>query len=196
MKKIGITGGVGAGKTAILNYIAEKYDSYICKADEVAHDVEQKGEECYKELLDNFGSEILDADGNIDRDSFAEVIFSDNETLQAANDIIHPAVKKRILSLIQEQERKGTKYFILEAALLIEDGYKKILDEMWYIHASENIRRKRLIDSRGYSESKIDSIMMNQMREDEYRVNCDRIIVNNGDLQNAYSQIDELLGAK
>jgi len=194
MRKIGITGGIGSGKTEIINYIREHHNARVIVADQVAHNLEAPGQECYQKLLDAFGIEILDKDGRIDKKSFAEVIFMDNRYLQMANEIIHPAVKNYILEAIREEEKKKTPFFILEAALLIEEGYMSIIDEIWYIYADESIRRARLKESRGYSDEKIDSIMMNQMSEDEFRMNCEKIITNNTSVEDVKKLIDEALG--
>ncbi len=194
MKKIGITGGVGAGKTSIIEYIREKYNACVVVADKVAHHLEEKGQPCYNDLVENFGIEILDEEQNIDAKKFAEVIFSDEQSRRRANEIIHPAVKKYILEEMERQEKLGTYVFVVEAALLLEDGYDEILDDIWYVYAGEETRRKRLKESRGYSEEKINRIMASQMSEDEYRLNCKTIINNDKDVLTARKQIDELLG--
>lgn len=198
MKKIGITGGVGSGKTAILNVFRENYNSYIVVADEVAHILEAKGQDCYNELVKIFGEGILDSDGNLDKKKFADVIFADKDNLTKVNAIIHPAVKRYILEKMEEEERMGTEYFVVEAALLIEDGYLEILDEIWYIYADEKVRRQRLKDSRGYTEEKIDSIMAKQMSEESFRKYCHRVIDNSTTIERAKEQVIEnivLLGA-
>ncbi|MBE5894431.1 MAG: dephospho-CoA kinase [Lachnospiraceae bacterium] len=196
MRTIGITGGVGCGKTEIVRYLEQEYGAFVVLADHVAHRLEEPGQDCYNKLVDAFGIEILDAEGRIDSKGFASVIFSDNECLKKANEIIHPAVKDYIKDKIQEEKKKGTKLFVVEAALLIEDGYAMILDELWYVYAREETRRKRLKQSRGYTDEKIDSIMMNQMSEDEFRLNCSVIINNDGSLETAKEQINRLLGKK
>lgn len=84
-------------------------------------------------------------------------------------------------------------FFFLEAALLIEEGYDRIVDELWYVYADEEVRRKRLKESRGYSDAKIDHIFHSQLPEEEFRRHCRRVIENNGDLQETCRQIDEVL---
>lgn len=198
MKKIGITGGVGSGKTAILNVFRENYNSYVVVADEVAHILEGKGQDCYNELVQAFGTGILDEEGKLDKKKFADVIFSDKDNLVKVNSIIHPAVKRYILDEMARQESKGTDYFIVEAALLIEDGYLEILDEIWYVYVDSSVRRQRLKDSRGYSDEKIDSIMAKQMSDEDFRKYCHRVIDNSTTIEAAKEQVIEnirLLGA-
>lgn len=196
MRKIGITGGVGAGKSAVLSVFRDNYNSYICIADEVAHLLEAKGQDCYNKLAKAFGQGILDDEGNLDKQKFASIIFSSKEKLAIANGIIHPAVKQYILEKMAEEEAKGTEYFIVEAALLIEDGYLDILDEIWYVYASEATRRARLKASRGYSDEKIDSIMAKQMSESDFRKYCRREIDNNTTIEAAGQQVMDILGEK
>ena len=125
----------------------------------------------------------------------AEKIFSSRELLTKVNGIIHPAVKELILSAIQEERKsKIHDFFFIEAALLIEEGYLDYVDEMWYIYAREEVRRKRLKESRGYSDEKIDSIMNSQLKETDFRRYCSVVIDNSDSLTESRRQIDEKLG--
>lgn len=140
------------------------------------------------------GKDVLGYDGYIDKKKMAEKIFADHVLLEKVNDIIHPAVTEYILNLKAEEMKKGEKdYFFIEAALLIECGYRAYTDEMWYIYASEDVRRKRLRDSRGYSDKKIDSIIGTQLSEENFKKGCDRMIDNSGNLKETYRQIDRLM---
>ena len=194
MKVIGITGGVGAGKSEILSYIRGKYNCQIILADEVAHMVKEPGQKCYTQLITLLGEEILDADGAIHKVRMAEKIFSDKALLKQVNAIIHPAVKEYILQEMAKRKEEGRlDFFFVEAALLIEDGYGKILDEIWYIHTLPEIRRKRLKASRAYSDEKINQIMRGQLSKEEFEKHCQVVIDNSGSLAEAYTQIDEKL---
>lgn len=196
MKIIGITGGVGAGKSAVLDYLADKYNCRVIKADLAAHQLEEPGGACYEPLKALLGTEILDAGGRIDKQKMAARIFGDGELLQKVNAIVHPAVKAYLLSEI-ERERESVKhdFLFIEAALLIEEGYSGILDELWYIRADENVRRRRLKESRGYTDEKTDAIFKSQLAEEAFLKNCDVVIDNNGALSGVYEQIEKELGA-
>ena len=144
MKVIGITGGVGAGKSALLSYIAEKYHCRILLADEIAHKVEEPGQACYEELVRLLSPTILNEDGTIHKGKMAARIFESEDLLRKVNSLIHPAVKKMILDEIAAaRAEEKIDFLFVEAALLIEDGYLDIVDEMWYIYAREEIRRGR-----------------------------------------------------
>lgn len=195
MKIIGITGGVGAGKTQVLSYIGEHYNCRIVRADEAAHLLYEKGQECYKALVGLMGEKILTEDGAIDKKKMAELIFADRALLEEVNAIVHPAVKRYILEQITyEKEKKEVDYFFIEAALLIEEHYDQIADELWYIHSDVAVRKERLKMSRQYSDRKILDIMKGQLSEAEFRSHCQRAISNNGDLEETYKQINVLMG--
>lgn len=188
---IGITGGVGAGKTLALNYLKQNYNSEIIVADDLANELKLKGNACYVPLVEILGENVLDSDGEIDKSAMSAKIFSDAGLLAKINSIIHPAVKTEILRRIEiTRDTHSKDYIFLEAALLIECGYKPILDELWYICADSTIRVKRLQESRGYSMEKCNGIIMRQLSDEEYRDNADRIIYNNGNLQEYYNNLD------
>lgn len=196
LRFIGITGGIGAGKTEILNYIRKHYKCEIYLADSVAHEVKEPGTDCYRELLALLGEDIAGSDRRIDKERMASKIFSDGELLERVNDIIHPAVKKYLLEHLEKARQEGeAELFFVEAALLIECGYGALADEMWYVYADEETRRKRLRQSRGYSRERIDGIMSSQLSEEQFRENCDFVIDNSGTLAESFAQIDRKLEA-
>ncbi len=206
---LGITGGVGAGKSAILSHIKEHYNSRIMLADEIAHEVMEPlgsrrsavgedftpDESCYGALRDLFGSEaVWMPDGRIDRAALAAVLFSDDEKRAALDGIVHPAVKEYVRRQYAREAAKGKlDVLVLEAALLIEEKYGEICDELWYIYTTEENRRKRLKGSRGYSDEKIDGIFAAQLSEEEFRAGCAQVIDNNAGLDATTRQVDALL---
>lgn len=196
MRFIGITGGIGSGKSEILKYIEKHYKCEIYLADEVAHLVKMPGTECYDKLVALLGKEILARDGQIDRIVMADKIFSDEECLKKVNEIVHPAVKAFLLNRLKEAEcNPQIQLFFVEAALLVEAGYGRLVDELWYIYAGEEVRRERLAGSRGYSPEKTAEIMGKQLSEEGFRKACDFVIDNSGSLEDSYHQIDKKLEA-
>lgn len=194
MRFIGITGGIGAGKSEILDYIRRHYQCEIYLADEVAHLVKQPGTEAYRELVDLLGQDVVAGDGRIDKAAMADRIFARPELLERVNDIIHPAVKEYLLKRLERARAEGeAELFFVEAALLIEGGYLALVDEMWYIYADEAVRRERLGRARGYSQEKITQIMARQLTEAHFRKNCDFVIDNSGRLEDSFVQIDRKL---
>lgn len=195
MKVIGITGGVGSGKSALLSYIKGNYNCRILLADEVAHRLKEPGEDCYEQLVLLLSEDVLNEDKTIHKGKMAEKIFHSRELLSKVNEVIHPAVKRFILKeLAAAREENRTDFFFIEAALLIEEGYLTVVDEMWYIYASADVRRRRLKSTRNYSDEKIDAIMASQLAEEEFRKYCKVVIDNSGSLEAACEQIDRELG--
>ena len=192
---IGITGGVGAGKSTILDYIEENYNASVIYSDQVANDIKKRGYPAYDELVEILGKEVLDENLEIDKSRMAEAIFRDRSLLDKVNNVLHPAVNTFIISIIdKERAKREHDLVIVEAALLIENGYKDIVDELWYVYADEDTRRTRLKAFRGYSDDKISNIIKGQLSEEEFRKNCDFVIDNSNSESEAFKQIDNKLG--
>lgn len=192
MKFIGITGGVGAGKSAILDYLKNKPDTKVMLADEIAHELMVPGTQCYDKLKAEFGTEdIYQKDGFFDRIKLAQVIFSDDEKRKKLNGIVHPAVRKYVIGQAAYERKEGKiKLLVLEAALLIEEHYDEICDELWYIYTSEENRRIRLKKQRNYSDEKINEIFNSQLTDEKFRKACRVVIDNNGTIEAAEAQIE------
>lgn len=209
MKLIGVTGGVGAGKSEILNHMKSNYNCRILLADEAARALEAPGGAIYEPLISlleeypaadpatgKAAAPITLEDGRINNPEMARRIFSEPELLKKVNNLVHPAVKEYILSAFaQEKEAGRLDFFVVEAALLIECGYGEDVDAMWYIYCDENERRRRLKSSRGYSDEKIDNILRSQLSEQTFRENADIVIDNSGSIENARAQVDDALRA-
>ena len=195
MKFIGITGGVGAGKSARLDYLKNKPDTKVMLADEIAHELMVPGTQCYDRLRAEFGTEdIYQKDGYFDRIKLAQVIFSDDEKRKKLNGIVHPAVRKYVIGQAAYERKEGKiKLLVLEAALLIEEHYDEICDELWYIYTSEENRRIRLKKQRNYSDEKIDEIFKSQLTDEKFRKACRVVIDNNGTIEAAAAQIEAAL---
>ncbi len=195
MKVIGVTGGVGAGKSTVLNYIEKVCRCRIIFSDNVANDIKLKGMPCYEPIVELLSKDVLGEDGEIDKTKMAKMIFSDKNLLEKVNDILHPAVNRFIHEQIElERNRNELDYLFIEAALLIENGYGEIVDEMWYIYADEDVRRQRLKASRGYTDEKISDIFKGQLSDEKFREHADFVIDNSGDEESMHHQIDLKLG--
>lgn len=187
---IGITGGVGVGKSSVLQALKEHCNCKIVLADDVGNKVKEPDQTCYKKIVQLLGKEILNEDLTINKLKMAEVIFKDSHILEAVNEIIHPAVEEYILNEIQtEREKEEIDVFFLEAALLIEAGYIPYLDELWYIFSEKNVRIKRLKESRGYSDEKIQQIMASQLSDEEFKKHADVVLDNSHEFEKTFLQI-------
>lgn len=191
MKIIGITGGVGAGKSTVLDYLREQFHAYVIQADQVGHQVMEPGEICYSQVIALFGEHILKKDKTIDRKAVSDVVFGNEEKLKKLNEIIHPAVRQSVLEEIQLQKEKKTAIVVVEAALLLEEHYEKFCDKVWYVHTDREIRISRLMANRGYSREKSESIISSQAPDEYFTEHADYIIRNNGDIKDTWLQVEE-----
>ncbi len=193
MKVIGLTGGVGSGKSTVTE-ILKNMGFPAVQTDAVGKELMAPGEPGYLEITALFGNSILKNDGQIDRPKLALIIFHDSRRKALVESIIHPMVKKRVFNAVTEAQIAGkTEYFFVESALLYEDHYETICDEFWYVYAPESVRRERLKASRGYSDEKIDSILKNQLSDEKFRSICTRVIDNGGDPEHTKAQLEKLL---
>ena len=194
MKVIGITGGVGCGKSFIMEQLQERYQAGIILTDLVAHDLMEPGGISYQEIVSCFGTKILQSDGKINRQALGAIVFKDKESLLKLNSITHPNVKKEVIRRIEEMKRaKEVSIIMVEAALLIEEHYDEICDELWFIDASDEVRIKRLMEKRGYSKEKCFSIMSNQLQRERFLEHCERVIYNDKTKEDAIAQLDAIM---
>ncbi len=190
---IGITGGVGSGKSTALMLLKEKYDAYICMADELGHRAMDQGTGAYIQIVKQFGPDILACNGEINRNALADIVYHDEGRLHCLNRIIHPYVKREIR---KQMERCPARLFVLETAILFETGCDRLCDEVWGVIAGDEIRIARLMESRGYSREKAESIMRQQMGSGELAERCDVVLVNDGDRQELLDQLENVLENK
>lgn len=196
---IGVTGGVGSGKSEVLRFLADTYNCRILKSDDAARDLEKKGQVLYGPVVSILeehptGRPLLDEKGEILPGEMAARIFEDRNLLTRINQLVHPAVIQYIMDTIAEERRTNAHdYFFLEAALLIETGFLDVVDSMWYIYCDEKERRSRLKASRGYSDEKITKIMAAQLSDQEFRAACDVVIDNSGPMRRTEEQIRKVL---
>lgn len=192
---IGVTGGIGAGKSTILEYLENRYHAAIIQADDVAKELMMPGGQAYKAVTDYFGEVILtDGYGSpIDRTVLSEIVFNDEKQLQILNSLTHPAVKNEIRRRIEKYQSEGISIIVIEAALLIQAGYQDLLDELWTVYADKETRIERLISSRNYTREKANSIISSQLSDEEMKAAADFVIDNSGNTESTCSQIDEYL---
>ena len=195
MKIIGITGGVGSGKSEILNILKNDYQAKIIQSDHVAHELMVPGAKSYDAIDQAFGNEILNEDQTINRPILGEIVFRDETKLSLLNSITHKNVDEEILSRIDQFEKEEPEgLLVIESALLVGAGYEKRFDQLWYIYTREEVRYERLKASRGYSDEKIKQMIEKQQKEEEFKSMASNIIDNSGDLEDTKAQIIKILG--
>ena len=188
---LGVTGGVGAGKSLILSHLSEEYGAKILMMDEAGRELMQPGTPVTKRIIETFGEEYAFPDGSLDRAKIADLVFHDEKEKERLNAIVHPAVRAVVDEAIAGTRKEDL--LVLESAILIESGYGKLCDKVWYIYASEEVRIARLKEFRGYTEEKSRQIMKAQLSEEHLRENADVVIDNSGDFEDTKRQIREAL---
>lgn len=202
MRFIGITGGIGAGKSVVMDYLKNHTCSEVVLADDLAKELMSPGHDLNQKLQkvlskESFANPVIEEDGTIQKEAFAAYVLSDDRLRESVNALVHPAVKEEVLRRVKvHREKKDVDYFFLEAALLIEDGYKALCDELWYIYVTEENRRKRLKENRGYDDTRIDEAFRMQLEEYEFLDACCVTIDNNGTKEETYEQLERVLSLR
>ncbi len=188
-KIIGLTGNIASGKSTVSKYLIEKgYE--VIDADLVAREVVEVDSKGLILIVENFGKEILNEDGSLDRKKLGSIVFSDKNKLSELNNLLHPLIRNEILNRIKNSTEQ---IVFVDAALLYETNLDKIVDEVWCVALDDDIRLDRLmkrdnidksdalnrIDSQGSNESKIKK--------------ADIIIMNNLETEDLYNRVDEIL---
>lgn len=194
MKIIGLTGGVGSGKSTVGKIMQENFSLKLVMTDALGHLAMKVGTESYKKILSEFQADILQENGEIDRKKLGEIVFKDENKLDKLNQIIHPWVIEYLKKDIEEEKkRKQYQYYVMESAILFQSHLDCLCQEKWYVDAKEEIRRQRLKDSRGYSDEKIDNIFKTQEENEQYKLQCEvEISTNNGE-QSILPQLEQFL---
>jgi len=191
MKVIGITGGVGAGKSTVVDILRKHFETEYLHCDAIAHEVMEPGGSAHEELLRLFGKDIVAADGTLNRSRLYEAAFLGGR-VEELNACVHPKVRTYVEERIAFLRAAGFSGMVLiEAALLIEAGYKDICDEMWYVHAPVSQRRARLKAARGYDDTRVDAVMAKQASEERFFSESDFVLYNDSSAEECEAHILE-----
>jgi dephospho-CoA kinase len=180
---IGLTGGIGSGKSVVGGMLAD-LGAHVIDTDKVGHRVYAPGSEGWRKLVDAFGDGILAPDGTIDRKRLAAIVFADPERRLALNAIVHPLIFQEIMREIGERRAAGfTGHVVLEAPVLVEAKGTRMVDRIWVVTAPRESVHARLAASRDLGRDEIEARMAAQLSDDERRARADLIIENTGDLE-------------
>lgn len=190
MKRIiGITGGIGSGKSQVLNILKKDFGARIIQADEVAHCLMEPGMEGYVKIVEALGTGFLAPNGNINQEKLGKLIFHNPEVREIVNRIIHPMVWKEI----EVMARKAPEELVIVESALMGQKQREQYHELWYVYTDEEERIRRLMRDRGYSREKCLSIMASQKKESEFRAICSQVIDNNGSVEEIRREIEKIL---
>ncbi len=185
MKKVGLTGNIGCGKSTVANMFRE-LGAFVVDADKLIHSFYKKGHPVYKKVLDTFGEGILDKEGNIDRKKLAEIVFSDEEKLRKLEEITHRALYEELERI--ENNLPEDSVFIVEASLLVEKGSYKKFDKLVVVYAPYELCRERAL-KRGLSPEDFERRWKLQMPIEKKVRFADYVIDNSGSLEKTYEQV-------
>ncbi len=185
---IGVIGGVGSGKSTVLDYLEQQYCAEIIKSDDVAKELMEPGKEIFNRVAEAFGEVIVD--GVIDKEKMAKLIFCNEERRKQLNAMTHPATIQEI-----KKRMKASKadIVVVESALLIGTGIEEECDEIWFVFCEREKRIQRLMDNRGYSREKSESIIDKQPSDEECNLVADEFIDNSYSAADTREKIDMIL---
>ena len=175
MKVIGLTGGIGSGKSTVASFMAE-LGAAVIELDNVAHEVMKPGSKVWRLLVDEFGNEIVNSRGVIDRSKLGQIVFNDSNALKRLTDITHPGVDKRIEEKLDEYRRSAVDYVVLVAAVRLDTDKSSQVDEIWVTVAPEEVILKRLKNRSGFSEKESKARIVSQLPDKERVKHADVVI--------------------
>ena len=190
MKIIGLTGGIGSGKSTVSRFLSE-LGAVVVDADKIGHEALKPGTEVWREVVAAFGKHILTSNGEVDRSKLAQVVFADAGALSRINQIMHPRMYDMAKDRLEAYQRQGIKVIVLEAPLLIEASWTSLVNEVWVTVAPEDTVLKRLKE-RGLSEAESLARIHSQMPDKEQAKFADVVIDTDCSLDELKTKVKEL----
>jgi len=191
MRVIGLTGGIGSGKSVVSQELQE-LGAVLIDADSVGHEAYQPGTETWREVVAAFGEQVLAPDESIDRKKLGGIVFGSPESLVRLNQIMYPRMHQMMGDRIEEYRRQGVGVVVLEAAILLEAGWDRLVDEVWVTVASEPAVVQRVRQRTGLPEEQIRSRIRSQLSGEERAKHADVVINNDGSLEELRGRVKEL----
>ncbi|MFQ3237499.1 MAG: dephospho-CoA kinase [Paraglaciecola sp.] len=185
---VGLSGGIGSGKTTISNMFA-KLGVQIIDADVIARQVVQPKSPALESIIDRFGPELLDDDGNLDRRKLRDIVFSQPQAKKWLNALLHPLIRQQMQ---QQTDQAKSIYCILSVPLLVENKSYKNVDRVVIVDVPENLQLKRSISRDGASEAQINAILASQATRQQRIEVADDVIDNSGDEEALLAQVNRL----
>jgi len=191
MKVIGLTGGIGSGKSTVAGFMAE-LGAVIIDADKVGHEAFEPDTELWREVVAAFGSQILTPNGDIDRKKLGDIVFEGPDFLARLNQIMHPRMYDIVKAQIEEYRRQEVGVVVLEAPLLLEAGWTSLVDEVWVIVAPESTVLRRLQEKVSLSEEQALARIRSQLPSQERVKHADVVIDTDCSLYEVRARVEEL----
>ena len=189
---IGLTGGIASGKSTIANMLKNEGITVI-DADVESRLAVEQGEEAYDHIVNHFSKSILLEDGSINRAKLGEIIFNNKEERMKLNEIVHPAVRKRMLQKKESAENNGEAIIIMDIPLLFESKFTELVDKTLLVFVDEDIQLQRLMERNHYSKQEALARIHSQMPLADKKRLADVVIDNNGSLEQTELQLKNVL---
>jgi len=190
MYVIGLTGGIGSGKSTVVQMLEQK-GAVLLSADAVGHEVYLPDRPAWQEIVDAFGRQVVAGDGTIDRKKLGAIAFSDPQQLRRLNAITHPRMKEMMREKLEAERARGTQVAVLEAALLFDAGWDDLTDEVWVTVAPPEVTAKRTAERSGLSVEEVLSRIRAQMSNEE-RIARSQVVIDTGcPLERTRKQVGE-----
>lgn len=194
MMVLGIVGGIGAGKTTVVSLLATMKSTYIIGADQIGHSLLLKDGKAYNKVIETFGTEILDEEGNIVRSKLGAIVFSDKSKLDALNSISHPLIYQEVERQIQACEEAGNwEWVIVDAALLIEIGLTALTDRVIGVYTEDEVRIERVMKRENFTREEALKRINSQKKWEEFKAVSDDVIDNTFSYEHTKDQIEKLI---
>lgn len=191
MLRIGLTGGIGSGKSTVSSRLAE-LGAVVVDADRIAREVVAPGEPALERIRERFGEVVFDAAGALDRPALGRVVFGDPQALAALEDITHPAIWARTAERFAAAEAVGTSIGVHDMPLLVEKGMAGEYHLVLVVDTDEEVRVERLVSSRGMPEAEARSRIAAQAGDEQRRAVADVLLDNNGSPQELVAAVDRV----
>ena len=191
MKIIGLTGGIGSGKSMVAGFLVE-LGAVIIDADKVGHEAFKPGTEAWRDVVAAFGQGVVKPDGEIDRSKLGSMVFGDEESLVRLNQIMQPRIYDMVVARLEQYRQQGIAVVVVDAPLLIEAGWVPLVDEVWVIVTSEDTVLSRVRERSGLSEPESLARIRSQMSNEERIKYADAVINNEGSLDELRDRVKEL----
>jgi dephospho-CoA kinase len=191
MVVIGVTGNIGSGKSTVCQILA-KLGAAIVDADKLAQETYKPYGEAWQELVNAFGKDILSSGQEIDRQKLGQIVFSNPTALTRLNHIVHPKAYSMAKERIATYRRQGLRAVALEAALLIEANWTRLVDQVWLVVASEATVIHRLKEGKATNQPEVLARLKSQMPAEEKAKYADEVVYNDGDLNQLEARLTQL----
>ncbi len=188
MQRVGLTGGIGAGKSTAAEML-RKLGAYVVQADRLGHETYARGGSARRLVIERFGNGILSDNGDVDRASLARIVFGDNKERVALEGIVWPEIRKLISIRLAEAEASGAEVAVVEAAILLEAGWEDLFDQVWTVEAPSDVVRTRLMARQSMSASEADARLAAQLTPADRTARSSLVIKNTGTVDELRSTV-------